>query len=1128
MRRAVPCFLISAFFLLAGVSRPAVGQGRTDYFNVESPQVHPIEIARIGGHDYLLVCNTPDNSVEIWDTDETIVPAANRFITRVPVGLEPVSVRWVGSRSRFYVANFLGDSISSVFISVPSGPSSLAAFVLKTVSVTDEPLDITFVEAGAAPGITVPTLFVTHMTLDAYGEYHALTLAPVASGSERMDALVATGKDIDFDTQLDDIALKQPRTAALACDKLFILGFLGGNTKRYDFDLYSEDLASGTTTDLGGLGSTNWNMEFVDDNNLFITGAKALNASLVGEPAVAGAPTGFVKSMFYWVQNPCSNAPTILGRDVNLIPNLQQVPGETLPAPISSRGFEAAGQAAVAVPVPTTKPVKKGQALVQLTDLEALTDDSGTLQKVFFTAYGSDRVGIIVPQAGQSPINWPRRKININPVAAPAGSFVGPRGLALKGALAGSDTDPGDRLYVVNRGENSVTIIDPSGETVVDGFVLNNHPIPKFLGAGRKFLYSARLSGKGFVACASCHMDGRTDGLAWNLSDGVDVTIPPKLLPFPGFAGGKYKGQKGFIVTQSLQGLLNWGVPPSIQGLFSNAPYHWRGDRETFLSFNGAFASLLKGNELSDLEIASYEEFVNTIHYPPNPKQPKQRLLSGVLGDPDDNDPTQDIDGSGALLGLKIYHTVDSDGFSCVGCHALPEGSDNVLTENIAGVNPHPVIHPQFFANAPKQPMETAALRGLFQKEARLDRDGFSIHDNSPITGYEGMLHTGLSIPRTQVSLDFNGTASMNAFNARFFSSTVCAGPTQPPMCNNLQALNQFIHEFDFGSSPMIGESLTFTQTSAGSAATAAAFQAAEDQASLANASVAVIAQLSGVATGFWLDFSGTTALYRQEPGGGTFTRSALLGLITNIRDRMTLLSTPLGSEIRVAAPSGVPTVPTGPAPSRLTLLPMVPNTAHTDIPSLSLLWDTGSPGTNGTNGHTTRLYQNALLIDGPAGGFGLCSIRHEAPRRFRVAGRNIRHGATLRLFIQNDAGSGPPITSLRVDDPGQVPTLELELPIYPTGIVLDDPTRVWETAVELEPMLLYRLMTGRPNGFPGVIDNVTDLDFLLQIVPEAQPVGTWSPLAWNHHWVRVVNADGTQADGGWQVLSLEPGPDCP
>ncbi len=559
-----------------------------------------------------------------------------------------------------------------------------------------------------------------------------------------------------------------------------------------------------------------------------------------------------------------------------------------------------------------------------------------------------------------------------------------------------------------------------------------------------------------------------------------------------------------------------------IQQLFTNAPYHWRGDKATFQSFNGAFASLLGGSDLSTPQIEAYEDFINSIHYPPNPKQPRERVLSGKLGDPDDNDPSHDIDGSGGQLGLKIFHTVNADGFSCNGCHSLPEGSDNVLTENIAGINPHPLQVPPF-AGAPPQPQETAALRFLFQKEARLDRDGFDNPDSSPITGYEGMFHTGLN-RKAQALSDFNGTATMNAFNARFFQG-MCSTLTY---CPNLQALGQFLHEFDTGTAPQVGRTWTVSLANVASPATAQAFQEAEDEAGFAHASVAVRAQLSGALRGFWLDFTGPVALYREEPGGATFTRPALLALVTGTRDRIDVISTPLGSEIRVAAPSGVPTLPGGPAPRNIDLLPMVPNAAHAEIPGLSLFWDNGNPIFGGTLNHTVRLYQNALLNDGPAGSYGLCKVRHEAPRRFRVAGLNIRHGASLHLFVQDNASLGAPVPTLRVDDPGQVPTLEVVLPIHPTALVSEDGWRVWETSAELEPLIYYRLMAGVPSVAPGVLDPITALDFGFQIPFESQPLGTWSPATWNLHWVRVVNADGSQGDGGWQPLTLEPGPLCP
>ncbi len=54
-----------------------------EFVNFETGPVRPLTVARVDGHDYLLVCNTPDNSVEVYDT------VSDGFIVRVPVGLRP-------------------------------------------------------------------------------------------------------------------------------------------------------------------------------------------------------------------------------------------------------------------------------------------------------------------------------------------------------------------------------------------------------------------------------------------------------------------------------------------------------------------------------------------------------------------------------------------------------------------------------------------------------------------------------------------------------------------------------------------------------------------------------------------------------------------------------------------------------------------------------------------------------------------------------------------------------------------------------------------------------------------------------------------------------------------------------
>ena len=85
---------------------------------------------------------------------------------------------------------------------------------------------------------------------------------------------------------------------------------------------------------------------------------------------------------------------------------------------------------------------------------------------------------------------------------------------------------------------------------------------------GRKHLYNTHLnSGLGQIACASCHVDGRIDRLAWDLGDPSG-----SIKPFSGNCGGggcqNWHPMKGPMTTQTLQDIIG------------KEPHHWRGDRE--------------------------------------------------------------------------------------------------------------------------------------------------------------------------------------------------------------------------------------------------------------------------------------------------------------------------------------------------------------------------------------------------------------------------------------------------------------------------------------------------------------------------------------------------------------------
>jgi YVTN family beta-propeller protein len=134
------------------------------------------------------------------------------------------------------------------------------------------------------------------------------------------------------------------------------------------------------------------------------------------------------------------------------------------------------------------------------------------------------------------------------------------------------------RLYVLNRIANTLSVIDTAGDTVLREIPVGSYdPTPAFIRQGRGFLYDAKLSGNGTMSCASCHVDAEMDMLAWDLGNpfgtmetvtvGGDggVQIPSTRHPM-----------KGPMTTQTLRGLRVGAAPLA-------------GRSTSFLAFNKAF-----------------------------------------------------------------------------------------------------------------------------------------------------------------------------------------------------------------------------------------------------------------------------------------------------------------------------------------------------------------------------------------------------------------------------------------------------------------------------------------------------------------------------------------------------------
>ncbi|MFP6582383.1 MAG: beta-propeller fold lactonase family protein, partial [Candidatus Hydrogenedentota bacterium] len=252
---------------------------------------------------------------------------------------------------------------------------------------------------------------------------------------------------------------------------------------------------------------------------------------------------------------------------------------------------------------------------------------------------------------------------------------VGPTGIKHHGTL--------NRLYVVNKFDASVSVIDTStagSETVVQTLAFHDST-PDFINTGRVHFYSTHEnSGLGQLACASCHIDGRMDRLAWDLGnpaalvDAMDDLLSPVDLNFtdirgfgdgldvgagaeqtlvaPGsvimntlmFAGGSgTNSEAGFEKFHPMKGPM---TTQTLQDIIGKEPHHWRGDKRGIEQFAGAFDGL-QGDDvpLNSTSMQEFEDFLSAINFPPNPFRPHDNTLPGGPNADGGTNPNLDMTG---------------------------------------------------------------------------------------------------------------------------------------------------------------------------------------------------------------------------------------------------------------------------------------------------------------------------------------------------------------------------------------------------------------------------------------------------------------------------------------------------
>jgi YVTN family beta-propeller protein len=178
----------------------------------------------------------------------------------------------------------------------------------------------------------------------------------------------------------------------------------------------------------------------------------------------------------------------------------------------------------------------------------AITPDKS---KIFLTTSGSESVTAInVPHLLKTVQS--RRKTLANDLSASAEYVTtripvghNPRGVAL--------SPDGRRLYVANRLDDNISVIDVAREKVASTIDLGGPKNVDALRRGERLFYTADFAFQGQFGCSNCHIDATIDGLQWDLEPdgfGKDIVDNRSLENLAGTEPFKWNGGNPDMPTE--------------------------------------------------------------------------------------------------------------------------------------------------------------------------------------------------------------------------------------------------------------------------------------------------------------------------------------------------------------------------------------------------------------------------------------------------------------------------------------------------------------------------------------------------------------------------------------------------
>jgi DNA-binding beta-propeller fold protein YncE len=911
---------------------------RNNYTLFETLQVRPLALSPNG--QLLFACNTPDNRLEIYK----IEPGGLHDVASVSVGLEPISVA-VRNQNEVWVVNHLSDSVSVVKVSA-SGNSH----VVRTLLVGDEPRDIVFAHDRAFittahrgqnspddPGLFDPsqgradvwvfdanstsgdrlaklTLFAdTPRALAVSPDGNTVYAAPFFSGNQTTSVSADAVRHVYAQYMLNANVIAMPGLPPQPLTGLVVkfknghwLDAYGGNFDAWvrvslpDYDVFAIDANALTqTAAIPHVGTTLFNMAVNPaTGKVFVTNTEAHN-DVRFEGPTPGSVRGQIVDSRISVVDPSSGA--VVHNNLN------------------SHIVNGEGDATLSRAFPQ--------------DL-AFTHDGATLYAV--------------AQGSQKLVWYPASALENGTAAPSAGNQLtlsagGPTGIVLD--------ESRKRAYVLTRFDDGISTVDLGSHTETAHLRMFS-PEPASVTEGRRYLYDTTFtSANGTQACASCHIGGDMDGLAWDLGNPLASPLPITQLAanasiifatdpttitgfFPAAAALFADNQplKGPMTTQSLRGMDNHGA------------MHWRGDRNgaiqqsgvpftdaggnpiasaqpnagifdearAFESFNVAFPGLVgRADELSPADMTAFRTFILQETYPPNPIRNLDDSLT----------PLQQ-------LGESFYFNHDANGaelasdrlHNCNGCHVLDRNGNLGATD-----------HPGFFGTDGRlsfelepQLFKVPQLRneyekvGMFGSSPDANMVGTVLHQLDPafpetnpalpaVRGF-GFQHDGalgtlehfftgqvfIQIPQGVPGILNGVNVGANPFGIPLFTFDTAGNITGLDVSGFTlrRALVSFVLAFDSNMKAIVGQQVTLTTANAAAAQSRIALF--EARAAAGDCDLVVKGFVQGGEKGY------VYANGAFVSATGSLSDAQLRALVGNAADALTFTAVPPGSGWRI------------------------------------------------------------------------------------------------------------------------------------------------------------------------------------------------------------------------------------